>query len=322
MLYAEGMTPIEGLTQVNQAVKELLHIDEKQFKQIAMIAQGEFRDLLNAKTDQRTEILRTIFLTNGYKNIEYRLKDHMDGAYAVKRRTEDSIVQYFGDVSAEETDELSEELWELQERAARSGSAWNLDEFLDLLVRLICSDKARLRLVNAEFKKAEKELQEKETFLATAKTNNEFIRRLEGLTEERQALDERAQEMEKNASLLRKQKAASHEVHPAYRAWRSKCDEIAAVIEDIEDNKKKLQAAFETAQQMTANLSVAEEKSVELDDKTFENICDYISIFSLIGKIRRDEKVCSAKPTQRQHSVFVFYFVNQFNSIVCHEIQK
>ena len=65
--------PIEGLTQVNNAVKKLLHIDEKQFKQIVMIAQGEFRDLLNAKTDQRTEILHTIFLTNGYKNIEHKI---------------------------------------------------------------------------------------------------------------------------------------------------------------------------------------------------------------------------------------------------------
>ena len=75
VLYEEGQTPIEGLTQVNHAVKELLHIDEKQFKQIVMIAQGEFWDLLNAKTDQRTEILRTIFLTSGYKNIEYKLKE-------------------------------------------------------------------------------------------------------------------------------------------------------------------------------------------------------------------------------------------------------
>ena len=48
VFYEEGQAPIEGLTQVNHAVKELLHIDEKQFKQIVMIAQGEFWNLLNA----------------------------------------------------------------------------------------------------------------------------------------------------------------------------------------------------------------------------------------------------------------------------------
>ena len=48
----------------------------------------------------------------------------------------------------------------------------NLDEILDLLARLIRSDKARRKDINVEFKKAEKELQAKETELATAKTNN------------------------------------------------------------------------------------------------------------------------------------------------------
>ena len=87
ILYSGDSTPIEGKTQVNEAVKELLHIDEKQFKQIAMIAQGEFWALLNAKTDDRTKILRTIFQTSGYNNIEYRLKDRMDASYKLKVKT-------------------------------------------------------------------------------------------------------------------------------------------------------------------------------------------------------------------------------------------
>ena len=73
--YEEGQQSIEGVTRVNNAVKELLHIDEKQFKQIVMIAQGEFWGLLNARTEQRTEILRTIFLTSGYKKIEASQKE-------------------------------------------------------------------------------------------------------------------------------------------------------------------------------------------------------------------------------------------------------
>ena len=41
----------------------------------------------------------------------------MDASYAIRRKTEDSIVQYFGDVSASKTDVLSEELTELKDRA-------------------------------------------------------------------------------------------------------------------------------------------------------------------------------------------------------------
>ena len=175
VLYEEGQTPIEGLTQVNNAVKELLHIDEKQFKQIVMIAQGEFWDLLNAKTDQRTEILRTIFLTSGYKNIEYRLKDRMDASCKVKAKAEDSMIQYFQDVAANEGDELFDELDELKGRAGRSGSAWNLDEILSLLERLTLSDKEKLERMKGDLKKAEAELEKNREGLALAKTNNGFI---------------------------------------------------------------------------------------------------------------------------------------------------
>ena len=109
ILYTEGKTPIEGVTQVNNAIKELLHIDNDQFKQIAMIAQGEFWKLLNAKTEERTQILRTIFMTGAYKNIEFRLKDRMDENYKQKVTYESSIIQYFNDVEIRNDDEKTTE---------------------------------------------------------------------------------------------------------------------------------------------------------------------------------------------------------------------
>ena len=67
--YPDGRTE-EGKSKVNALVRNLLKIDAKQFMQIVMIAQGEFLSLLNANTERRTEILRTIFRTDEYKIIE------------------------------------------------------------------------------------------------------------------------------------------------------------------------------------------------------------------------------------------------------------
>ena len=134
--HEEGKAPVEGIKQVGNAVRELLHIDEKQFKQIAMIAQGEFRDLLFAKTEQRTEILRTIFMTENYKNIEFRLKDRLTAAGRELEQTENSIIQYFGDVIAPDDQELEAELAEMQEKALSSRSAWNAADFLDVISRI------------------------------------------------------------------------------------------------------------------------------------------------------------------------------------------
>ena len=260
VFYEEGKAPVEGLTQVNLAVKDLLHIDEKQFKQIAMIAQGEFRDLLNAKTEQRTEILRTIFLTDGYKNIEYRLKDRMDASYAIRRKTEDSIVQYFGDVSASKTDVLSEELTELKDRARESGSAWNLEELLELLGRLIQSDQEKLEVEKERLEQAECILRSKQEALATAQTNNEFIDRLLYLQKERAELATRGQKIKDATDLLDRQKTATREVHPVYLAWKSKADAVIYTEKEIENKKQSLLAAEKTAQEAAEQSALAEEK--------------------------------------------------------------
>ena len=111
VFYCEGQPLYEGSRSVNAAVAELLHIDVKQFKQIAMIAQGEFFHLLNAKTEERTEILRKIFKTEGYQKIEFKLKERLDASCRLKTGTEDSIIQYFGDVTAEGGSGLGTVLW-------------------------------------------------------------------------------------------------------------------------------------------------------------------------------------------------------------------
>ena len=265
VLYEEGQAPIEGLTQVNNAVKELLHIDEKQFKQIVMIAQGEFWDLLNAKTDQRTEILRTIFLTNGYKNIEYKLKDRMDTSYKNKGNAENSIIQHFQDVSANEDDELFHELEELKGRAGRSGSAWNLDEILDVMERLIMSDREKLKCMEEELKKAERELQKNKDELARAVTNNRFIERRDKLEKDKEELEKRRTEIDGIILLLEKQKKATRNVNPSYDAWIQKHGEVSLTQNQIKSTESSLETALAAVKQAEDVLGAAQKQEPEVD---------------------------------------------------------
>ena len=293
ILYEEGQAPIEGLTQVNNAVRELLHIDEKQFKQIVMIAQGEFWDLLNAKTDQRTEILRTIFLTNGYKNIEYKLKDRMDASFKIKTKSEDSIIQHFGDVSANEEDELFDELEELKNKAGRSGSAWNLDEILDVMERLILSDRERLKCIKADLKKAEAELKKNNEELALAKTNNSFIEKRDKLEKEKEELEKRKTEIDRIILLLDKQKKATRNVSPSYVAWTKKCDEVSLTQKQIKKTELNLETAEAAVKQAEGVLDGAKKQEPEVDKlkQTISRIDDeeqkYQQKEDLEGKLKK-----------------------------------
>lgn len=245
ILFCEDKKPIEGIREVASALEDILRINAKQFKQIAMIAQGEFWNLLNEKTEKRTEILRTIFMTNGYKNIEYKLKDRVDVAYGKCKNAENSIIQYFQGVEAEQETELQEELTVLQANANRTGNAWNTEEMLQVLGRLIEEDIRSEKDQEREVATAEKVLRDKQNEIHVAEIDNGLILRLEELLAERTSLEEKQSEMDAFVINLERLRAATYRVNPSYESWKNKVVEVKKIQESISFQEKNLMAAKE-----------------------------------------------------------------------------
>lgn len=291
ILYIEGETPIEGLKQVNDAIVDLLHVNDKQFKQIAMIAQGEFWDLLNTKTDKRTEILRTIFMTNGYNNIESKLKERMDSNNDIRKASENSIVQYFDDVAADQETEIYEELVELQKNAKTAGSAWNLPDLLDIIERIIKGDEIQLEKIKKELRDAEGILDKAKEKLTTAEQNNKLIDRLFQLKEEQKTLKEKESEIIELEALLKSQKAATHGVNPAYEGWNSKSNEVTNTVHQISDKKDKKALAKQDSENADKAYQKAEKRKPELEklqldiNKIVEEESKYHQKEELINKL-------------------------------------
>lgn len=261
--YCEGEPPLEGVTVVKKAVQELLHIDVKQFKQIAMIAQGEFRELLNADTKVRTDILRTIFMTEGYQKIGYKLKDRRDRAYREKISIEQSMIQYFNGVTTGEDSNWAEELADLQEKAAASKSTWNLENILAMLARILEENKIELREKKKELKQETDRLDKTKKALAVAHTNNEFMRRLENLKAEQKLLEDKKEEMKALTRLLKQQIAATREVKPAYDIWIKEQEALERAKKEIEDKEGELEEAKERLKQAGEELKQARNREDE-----------------------------------------------------------
>ncbi len=256
VLYEEGQPPIEGITVVNSTIKELLNIDDEQFKQIAMIAQGEFWALLNAKTGQRTEILRTIFMTGGYKNIEYKLKDKMDANYRIKASSEASIVQHFDDVRVSETSPLYEEIIDLKDKARGSNSAWNINELLDSINKVIDDDEKTLELLIDSLAKEDEKLEKDSSELATAKINNEFLARLDKLIEEEKELKLRKPEIEKLRILVNRQKDATFKCKPVQ-------DKYDKALTDRDTTNKAIESDTELLNKTNKEAAKAQEVLID-----------------------------------------------------------
>ncbi len=72
---------VEGGSEVSRKVQELLRLDYRQFKQLSMIAQGEFARLLSAPPSEKTKIFREIFGTDLYERIAASLKGKSGSIY-------------------------------------------------------------------------------------------------------------------------------------------------------------------------------------------------------------------------------------------------
>lgn len=74
---------ITNRTEVKRQIEEeIIGVDQGQFSQIVMIAQGEFRKLLRTETKKRKEILRRIFKTKFYDD----LTEMLDRVCSEKKR--------------------------------------------------------------------------------------------------------------------------------------------------------------------------------------------------------------------------------------------
>lgn len=256
VLYCGAETPQEGKTQVDRRIKELLSISFEQFKQIAMIAQGEFWELLNASTQERTEILRTIFMTERYQRLEQKLRERRNAGLNEKKRLENSVVQYFNEVAAGPKSQLAEDLQKLQEQTAASGGAWDLAAMLDLLAALLAEDEAENALVQADLQAANKLLDERKKALIEAQTNNRLLDRLAEHQKRQRQLAAQGPTMEGQAQLLQRQKAARREVQPVFQRWQEAQAQAAKTAAAIERQSQALAQAEAALQRAAAVLTL------------------------------------------------------------------
>lgn len=292
----EGAKNIDGTKEKPGAIPQLLNMDAGQFMQVAMIAQGEFWKLLNAKTNERTEILRTIFQTDAYKKLELKLKNRMDVSFAARKEKEQSISQSFREVKvepaeisegisgilAEDLAEDSEEqprsvvqrICDLQEKLQDSKSVWNIEEMLTLLQAIIGEDTEKAKQKETVLAQAEEELQKLQGTLVSAKDNNAILERYARTKEEREVLESQKGLFEERRIQLDRTKQATYKVKPEYDAWSAKEHEWERTKQLITDGAQTL-ADCQTRAGM-ADAKVKETEALRPEAEQCQKIVDKV----------------------------------------------
>ena len=194
----------DGSSRVNEEIKNILGIDKGQFCNIAMIAQGEFRKVLNAGTDERQKLFRKLFNTQPYSRLADELKDlsrknlekYNDGIRAMSLSV--------ASVNCSFDEELSAKLDELKERSDNNTAT--PEEICDLLGSIIYAADERSGYVADKLAATDKRLTELNNIIALAKDHRKNAASLE---EARNAIPLFEEEVEKAKSALEEANAGN-----------------------------------------------------------------------------------------------------------------
>ena len=304
ILYFEDGKSISKLSEVNDRIKEILHITFEQFKQIVMIAQGEFRELLQASTEDRTEILRSIFLTDSYLNISSKLKNRCDKYYKNYIAENNSIIQYFDGLKISENSSFAESIEELKEKNLLSKSIKNIDEILDLADKIISEDLEKQKQIDNQLKAAQKEFDTNNTALTNAINNNKYIQRYEECKKKQKELENKKKSIDELSNELKKMISATRQVSPVYGKYNDKLN--AFETQKITIEKK---SADKVRAEMNLNESEAKLKQcLDLKDKgdkliikseqlkaDFEKYKERDDLNKALKQLEKEEKVITAE---------------------------
>lgn len=247
VLTRNGEPIAEKQRQVDAALEDILRIKYEQFKQISMIAQGQFRELLTAGTAERSAIFQKIFMTDAYKRMGEVLKQDASQSKGETAEKERAILQHFSGVLCPEEGPVRDRIRAIQAAGRRTNTVADLSEMQTLLEELTEKQEEGLR----EKKLAEETSAEKvrtvEDAISAAGRQNKLLDDLDGLNTDTAVLEAEKPRMAERKERVAAGRRALYQVKPAVDAWRMEELRLKNVVNGRLSQEKKVETAENAA---------------------------------------------------------------------------
>lgn len=266
---------ITGTKEVDEKIRDILGVDKDQFCQIAMIAQGEFRELLLADTETRRKIFQKIFNTNLYSLFQKEVKEDFFAIGRELKEAENSFKQYAAGIVLPEDTELPPE-----------------NELSEFLAGLLKADRAQDDAWEKELAEIGKKLDTLTADAAKAAVDEE--NRSE-LRKAKLSLAEAEKAVSESGIALEKEKACEPELVKLAEVLKALEDERKA-HDELMDTEKKAAAAEKTADDAAARLSRLEVSRDELREHLSREREEYHALAASaenLAKLQQEKTVLS-----------------------------
>ena len=233
---------VEGIKEVNQKMISLLGVDDQQFKQICMIAQGEFTKLIMASSDEREKVLRELFHSETYQKLEEKLKVHL------------KVYQDKYDLLLNKRQDLMQEL-----------QVEDHQEYLSKQTKLIASQQK-------EYDDLKKDLDQKKQQLQLYRLQNQRLIQLKDLKQQFQDLKKQEndyQKLNKTVGTLKKAQETNY-LYISYIKQQKKLQTLKLNQEDFLKQLKKLEKDYQEKKVQANSLDYKQQTKEKLQNQIQE----------------------------------------------------
>lgn len=131
-----------SVTQANAKVEQLIGLNDSQFRQVVVLPQGQFRELLVANSQSREAILASLFQTETYKRIEEAVAERAKSVNDDYQRLKQNLVSLITEIGFDTIEQLDAAIAE-QKAPLQQANA-------DLQALKAAHDQAKSALTRAE----------------------------------------------------------------------------------------------------------------------------------------------------------------------------
>jgi len=279
-------------TEVTKQVEQLLGMKRDQFRQIAMIAQGSFLEILNADTKERGKLFEKVFMTSKYSILMDRLNQMAKESYLALNDAKLRLQQIISDVRVPEN---------LQEQYVQTLETFAMDDIqpvYDLLDEIIANSKESIEKLRKQKEEIQNQLQ-KSRKEETEKTKQlQDLLSLEKLLKEKLVKEEKANlyaERVKNdgekyhiqIDALKKEQAQIEHELPEYASLTKLSTKLAEIRKQVSIISKELETKINFKKQVDEDIAFKQKEVNTLTDSE-------LSLNKIILKEEEIEKKISA----------------------------
>lgn len=225
LLYPNGTSAVD-FDKVTVAVIELLGVDWRQFKQISMIAQGEFQRLLYADSAERGKIFQKAFQTEPLEQFQKKIAEDANQLRKQCEQSDQTILQWLGHIVASGD-------WDAKLRLAKK--AQNEMQLEQLLEQILQEQEREKRQKEFQLEQLEQMILEEIRQYAKIAEDNKKLELLKQEYEKKQQLDAEEVQMQKKQERLRLGTMAFYKIAPVQRQFI----QLSNQYTQLESNLKK-----------------------------------------------------------------------------------